>query len=465
MQTAPPFPIIDGKYKMEKEPVVRIGVILAEDGKTEVQFTVPADRHVLLSTSLSGFSLRPGVLYVVRVVGGMLELGYASGGESLVPPLGSIRIVPPAASAPKKAGDGTLVKGIVAGRGFHWHKLIDQTLSDVLDFSVRDGRIVLVNELPLETYLTGVITGEMSGECPIEFMKAQAIAARSWLLGQPKAPHPGQPFLWCNDDCCQRYQGTGGWSDLAIEAIRQCRGEVLITRTNHYCDARYSKSTGTVSEDAENVWGSPIEGLVARLDAPKGSYAQKFFPVTEENLEEYITGDWIRNTDVFCSAHVVPEETIKRYLGRVDETGQYFRWEKSLSQADLRESLVKRGGIADLAKVVDLRPLRRGRSGRINKLEVVYTDAAGRQKTFLLDSEYNIRAGLSVKFLYSGCFIIHFDRSPSGELNGVHLKGAGWGHGAGLCQIGGLGRALSGQKYDEILLHYYSDVRLERIYS
>ncbi|MCC6548027.1 SpoIID/LytB domain-containing protein [Candidatus Sumerlaeota bacterium] len=456
----PPFPIVNGQYKMPAEPVVRIGIVLAQDAKHEMQFSVPGDGYRISAGSKSA-ALEKGVVHTISSHGDALSIDHAT----LPGQHASLRLSPPAGTKAAKAGDGTHVRKIVAGRGFHWQKNIDQTLTDVLEFFSRNGAIVMVNEIPIETYLTGVITGEMSGECPIEFMKAQAIAARSWLLGQPVAPHPSQPYLWCNDDCCQRYQGTGGWSQRAIDAIAQCRGEVLITETNKYCDARYSKSTGTVSEDAEHVWGIAIEGLVARLDAPKGSVAEKFFPVTEANLRDYILGDWTRNNDVYCSPTVVPEETITKYLGRVDETGQYFRWEKKLSQADLRESLTTRGGLTDLATVKSLNPIARGRSGRIRELDVVYANQKGETRTHRINSEYKIRAALSTKFLFSSCFIVSPDLAADGALKGVTLNGAGWGHGAGLCQIGGLGRALKGQRYDEILLHYYSNVRLERIYS
>lgn len=464
MTFEPLFPIIDGRYKMEKEPLVRIGVILTEDAKNEVVFSVPTERYVILSEKgITGLILSPRQVYTVRMADGVLSISDQSGHVALATAQ-VVRLVPPIYSKPLLPGDGVLVREIVAGRGFHWQKRIDQTLSDVLEFSLFNNHIVMVNELPLERYLTGVITGEMSGECPIEFMKAQAIAARSWLLGQPRPPHRGQPFLWCNDDCCQRYQGTGGWSQRAIDAIAQCRGQVLITKSDRYCDARYSKSTGGVSEDARSTWDDDIEGLVARLDAPPESEARRFFPVTQDNIEEYILGDWVRRTDIYSSPNIVPEETIKKYLGRVDEVGQYFRWEKVLSQEELREALTTRADLTDLGEVLDLVPGRRGRSGRLTDLEVVYRDDSGATKRHRIHREYNIRAGLSAKFLYSGCFLVFPDRDTNGVLKSVTLKGAGWGHGSGLCQIGGLGRAIKGQTSEQILLHYYTDVRLEQIY-
>ena len=455
------FPIEDGNYKMDAEPVVRIGIVLEEDKKEELRFQVPSVGYLLEET---GTDVLANSEVIVRCAGDKITL-YDLDGGILSQDLKRVRIVPPAAARPEKAGDGVLVRGIVSGRGFHWSKEIDQTLSDVLEFLPRGNKLILVNEVPLETYLVGTITGEMSGECPIEFMKAQAVAARSWLLGQTKHPHPGEPFIWCNDDDCQRYQGTGGWSDRAVQAVSECRGEVLITESKRYCDARYSKNTGGISEDAGSVWGDPIEGLESRVDAPEGSEVQRFFPVTEENLEEYITGDWLKNTDAFASPNVVEEETITRYLGRVDEPDRYFRWTRKLTQNSLRRSLRQRGGLTDLEAVMELRPGKRGKSGRLEELHVSYRASSGEEKRHTIKREFNIRAAMDVTFLYSSAFLMRPKYGREGELEEVTLHGAGWGHGAGLCQIGALGRALKGQDYRTILMHYYSNVKLERIYD
>jgi SpoIID/LytB domain protein len=471
MSDGPLFPIIDGHYHMEREPMVRIGVVLAEDHKRQLDFHTEAlEYHLEIEGLASGGpvdGLATRRLSVVVAEADRVELheGVPARASRLIASGAIIRLIPGARPGPTRPGDGTLVHAIVAGRGFHWFKHIDQTLTGTLEFRARDGHLIVVNELPVEEYLTGVITGEMSGECPIEYMKAQAVAARSWLLGQPRPIYPGEPFQFCNDDNCQRYQGTGGWTPRAIEAIAGCRGEVLITASNRYCDARYSKSTGGISEDARHVWHEEIEGLEARVDAPMGSHIERFFPVTEANIDEYIRGEWLKQTDAYASPAVVPEETICKYLGRVDEAGHYFRWSQELSHDDLCDALQSRGGLRDLLGVDDLVPLERGRSGRIKRLEVRYVDQGGNEKSHILDSEYKIRAGLWTKFLYSSCFIIDKKRDAAGRLEGVTLHGGGWGHGAGMCQIGGLGRALQGQDYRTILLHYFSNVRLERIYQ
>ncbi len=464
MKDRPMFPILDGNWRMEREPQVRIGVILAEDDKREGLFSLPDREYQLLAGAEPLGVLRPTEgPFRARARASQVEL-YEAEGKRICGPVNILFVAPVAGVQPVPPDQGIRLRGVVAGRGFHWQKEIDQTLTGALEFRAARDSLVMINQLPLEEYLIGVITGEMSGECPEEFMKAQAVAARSWLLATPRPTHPKEPFDWCNDDHCQRYQGSDGWSQRATGAIADCRGQGLITASGHYCDARYSKSCGGISEDAASVWGEPLEGLQAVVDAPRGSAAERFFPADQANLEEYLGGSWLQDTDIYCSPGVVPEETITRYLGRVDEAGKYFRWRKTLTQEALREALVARGGLTDLAAVLDLRPGSRGRSGRLERLEVEYRTRTDQRKTRWIESEYNIRAALSTQFLYSSAFRWESHRDAAGTLQEVTLTGGGWGHGAGLCQIGALGMALRGHSYEEILLHYYRGLRLERVY-
>jgi stage II sporulation protein D len=460
MENTALFPVVNGQFRMEKEPLVRIGIVLEEDQKETLAFRVPVAGYRLEG----GGECPAGVDLRAEARGDGVAIINTRNGEQLAS--GEvIRLLAPREKAPWGIGQGTLVRGIIAGRVFHWRKEIDQTLTDTLEFQARGGRLIMVNELPMETYLVGVITGEMSGECPIEYMKAQAVAARSWLLGQPRSPHPGEPFYWCNDDHCQRYQGTDGWSDLAIRAIDKCRGEVLITEKGQYCDARYSKNTGGISEDADFIWGEQIDGLVGVPDAPKGSHVERFQPLGPNNIEEYLMGDWLKSTDCWGSPNVISSQEVMKYLGRVDEAGDYFRWTWELEHDALCRTLVEKAGVSNLAEVKELVPGIRGRGGRMDSLDVVYLDRQGAQRVHVIERDYNIRASLDPRFLYSSAFIPRHRHNAAGRLVGITLHGGGWGHGAGLCQMGGLARAVKGQDHRTILLHYYSNVTLERIYT
>ncbi len=441
------------------EPVVRVGIVLDEDGDAVVRLTTPAGPCRLESATGPPRTLPPGTAVTATRAGGGLRIeaggaAHAALGVRLTPLRGEL--------AP---GQGTGVHGVVAGRGFHWQRRIDVTLGGVVE--LRPGRrgVVVVNELPLEDYLAGVITAEMSGACPAALLEAQCVVARSWLLAMTEPKHADAPFDRCNDDCCQRYQGTDDLSATALAAVRRTRGVLLRSPSGGVLDANYAKSCGGISETPVAVWGLAKPGITPVVDAPPDAPERRFYPITEANLEEYLDGEWVRTTRCYCSPNVVPRDAIGRYLGRVDTPDDYFRWTKSYGRAELEALLRTKLGDADeLVELCDLRVRARGVSGRAYIVEAQWRDAHGAAVVRRIESEYRIRQVLHPKFLYSSAFAVRPERDADGRLTRVTLRGAGWGHGVGLCQIGALGMALSGHDYQTICRHYYPRATLARVY-
>ncbi len=443
------------------EPVVRIGVVLATDGFDPVELTLPDATYTISGETgvvvedLSGVSMR------VDHCGDEVSpkwAGKALGGYKQI----RLRPVKP---TPMEAGAGITVRGVVAGRGFHWQKRVDQTYAGTLVLTAAPGGIVVVNELPLEDYLVGVITAEMSGGCPVEFLKAQCVVARSWLLAMTEPKHDADPFDRCNDDCCQRYQGTDDLSTSAIEAVNGTRGLTLMAPGGNVLDANYSKSCGGVSELAEHVWGDAKPGIDTVVDAPADDPVHRFMPVTEDNLDAYLDGDWLKDTHAYCSTHVVAVETISKYLGRVDEVDDYFRWTVKYTRNDLesllRDKLPEAAGLSELREIA---VVSRGVSGRASRVRLDWVDDKGATQSHELGSEYRIREVLHRGFLYSSAFRAGVERDGAGAIVSVTLRGAGWGHGVGLCQIGALGMALTGKDVEAICTHYYPKTELQALY-
>jgi stage II sporulation protein D len=451
------------------EPTVRIGVILDEDAFDTVQLALPTEPYAAtFDNRAEAPALEPGAALEVSHAGDKLAVQVA---DQPVQQLASLRLFraeftdrsTPALAEP---GSGILVRDVIAGRGFHWQKKLDQTLAGTVELLPGPHGIVLVNELPLEDYLAGVITAEMSGACPADLLKAQCVVARSWLLAMSEHKHENEPFDRCNDDCCQRYQGTGDLSETAIAAARDTRGLVLLDPAGNVLDANYAKSCGGISELPRHVWGHDKPGLSAVVDAPKRKLEHRFLPITESNLDDYLDGRWIGFTKMYCSPKVVPPEEIGRYLGRVDEVDDYFRWTVRYRRDELEQLLREKLAEAhDLARLRDLRVTARGVSGRASALELQWENAAGKPINARLDNEYRIRQVLHRKFLYSSAFAIRMEHDLSGALISVTLRGAGWGHGVGMCQIGALGMALQGIDYETICRHYYPESTLAGVYG
>src|SRR4051794_30631838 len=163
----------DISFSPGREPVVRIGVVLARDGKSRVDAETLQDGYAIAVSpdEASQAAIGSGPISIQASDGRLRVVAKAFARSGFR----SLRMVPPVVGASRCPNAAVLVRGVVAGRGFHWCTKIDQRLGGVLEFRADGSNLILINELPLEEYLTGVITAEMSGYCPGEYMKAHAV--------------------------------------------------------------------------------------------------------------------------------------------------------------------------------------------------------------------------------------------------------------------------------------------------
>jgi peptidoglycan hydrolase-like amidase len=365
---------------------------------------------------------------------------------------------------------------VTIGVRFRWERREEQTFAGDLRFlPAGEGTITAVNEISVEDYLVSVVSAEMNGEAPFAFLKAHAIASRSWLVAmlrrgerpregdRPETTlrREGEIIRWydredhslfdvCADDHCQRYQGiTGKASGRAAEAVRETRGVFLI-RDGEICDARYHKACGGLTEDYATCWE---EKTVPYLTHVSDS-AKPHPPIrTEGDAERWI----LSCPAVYCDTK--DHELLKRILPALDqETADFFRWQASYAREELEGILRAKAGI-DFGVLHGIVPLERGPSGRIRRLRI-----DGSKKTMIVGKELEIRRWLSPSHLYSSAFIVSAHRSPSGVPSRFTLYGAGWGHGVGLCQIGAAVMAAKGFGAEEILRHYFRGAALVKRY-
>ena len=169
---------------------------------------------------------------------------------------------------------------------------------------------------------------------------------------------------------------------------------------------------------------------------------------------------WIlTNPESYCNTH--DPKILSQVLNDYDqETKDFYRWQVEYTQSELR-SLIESKLNMHFGNIIDLQPVERGVSGRLSKLRIV-----GTERTLTIGKELEIRRALSPSHLYSSAFIVQrFDIDRQQIPARFVLKGAGWGHGVGLCQIGAAVMGERGFRYDEILLHYYRGVEICSIYS
>ena len=366
------------------------------------------------------------------------------------------------------------LKEVVIGIGFHWQRTEDQVFRGALELIADDGRVTAVNRIGVEEYLVSVIASEMNASASPELLKAHAVISRSWLLAQivrrqakPAVAEPKcivrsddeERIRWydredhslfdvCADDHCQRYQGiTRTYEHAAAvrRAVADTCGEVL-TYGGEICDARFSKCCGGVTEEFRNCWEERDYPYLSRVRDCDGD------PPAPDLTREDEAARWIgASAEAFCNTS--DPGILGQVLNGYDcETSDFYRWRGDYTPWKLSDLVRRRMGV-DLGAIRELIPVQRGASGRLVKLRIV-----GTQGAVTIGKELEIRRVLSESHLYSSAFVV--EKTAEGFI----LRGAGWGHGVGLCQIGAAVMGHRGFAYDRILLHYYRGAAVEKYY-
>ena len=381
---------------------------------------------------------------------------------------------------PTDAHSSFTLEDVTIGVNFHWERKEAQTFLGKLRFIVEDNNICAINELPVETYLTSVISSEMRATSSLELLKAHAVISRSWLLAQmeqrkaknnnvEKQPsffktdeeivrwydrEDHKQFDVCADDHCQRYQGiTKAANKHVVEAIQQTAGEILTSR-GKICDARYSKCCGGAVEEFQYCWENIRKPYLQAL--PDTMPDTTSLP----NLtNEAVARQWILSSpNAFCNT--TDQKVLSQVLNDFDqETTDFYRWTQIYSQAEVKQLLEEKLEV-QFGNIIDLVPLERGKSGRIYRLKIV-----GKERTLIIGKELEIRRALSKSHLYSSAFIVEKADIKDSVPQKFIIKGAGWGHGVGLCQIGAAMMGKQGYRYEEILLHYYKGAEITKAYQ
>lgn len=373
---------------------------------------------------------------------------------------------------PQNADACFMLHDVVIGVGFHWQRKENQVFKGELRFIVEDGEVRAVNRLPVEEYLVSVISSEMSATSSLEFLKAHTVISRSWLYAQLSRKERVQQavlghesedetvrwyaredhslFDLCADDHCQRYQGvTRALNPNVARAVEETCG-IVLKYGGEVCDARFSKCCGGVTELFSACWEDVDYDY---LQAFRDVDGQPPLPclTTEAGARE-----WIESAPPsYCATDDV--KVLSQILNGYDqETNDFYRWRVEYRQQQLSQLVARRSGI-DFGTIEELRPLERGASGRIVRLQIV-----GSKASRVVGKELEIRRWLSETHLYSSAFVVDKEVLADGSVLFV-LKGAGWGHGVGLCQIGAAMMGEKGFTHEEILRHYYPGAVLESI--
>jgi stage II sporulation protein D len=297
----------------------------------------------------------------------------------------------------------------------------------------RHGTIAVVNAVSEDRLLAGLVPAEIFPGAPDDALKAQAVAARGELLTKIGTRHAGEPFRLCSATHCQVYSGAGRETPRTTAAVAATRGEVLFTADGKdLVDTVYSASCGGHTEHSENVW--PDLGVHATLRGHRDAAPAASDPfaagITEANLARFL------------------DQPPRSWCGVAKMgAGERFRWTVTRSPADLEKLLSS----YKLGPVRSIEVLERGVSGRARAVRIT-----GAARAEVIRGELKIRQTFGG--LRSSLFLVNVTGGAA------TFRGAGFGHGVGMCQTGSIGMAEAGKSYKQILQHYYQGSVLRKLW-
>jgi stage II sporulation protein D len=268
--------------------------------------------------------------------------------------------------------------------------------------------MTVINEVPLEKYLYSVVPSEMPSSWPLEALKTQAVAARTYAISS-LGSYRKKGYDVVATTASQVYQGVKAESNLSTQAVEQTLGEIM-KHSGKPIHAYFHSCSGGQTESGSDLW------------AP------------------------------FAYLKSVPD---------FDQASPRHIWNTELSQADVRARLSQAG--ISLGDILAIEPLRRTSSNRVKTLRVLGSQGektidGGRLRTAL---------GLNSTFFNVGAITaggeLQAKPDPTTPPASFQFAGRGWGHGLGMSQWGARQLAVNGHGYRDILLHYYRGVQIERL--
>lgn len=356
-------------------------------------------------------------------------------------------------------------------------------------------KLELINEVDLEEYLYQVVPSEMPASFGLNALKAQAVAARTYALGDYLSDRFAKDGYFVLDSVMSQVYNNVAENALTTQAVQETKGVIMYSKDGSLVDARYYSTSGGFGASKHQVWadadgsfpGQEIPYLVAQSHTFDPNDSSKMLSVDTSNEQQIL--DFYKTLS---------------YRG-YDDTSAYFRWKVSFSKEELANTINKNIGgryAADpkfiltqdesgefvslpipaegIGEFHDMYVLKRGDGGNI--MELVIEGSTG---TYKIVKEYNIRFTIrpSNAFTGGGNVLLHraiggssdYSASPLtnytilpsaffsfeiDEVNGVTFFGGGNGHGVGMSQYGASQLGLGGWAFNDILTHYYPNMTL-----
>jgi len=293
--------------------------------------------------------------------------------------------------------------------------------------------IELINHIYLETYLYGVVPYEMSNSWPLEALKAQAIAARTYAVSGKKS---SGTFDLYDTEVSQVYKGYNPNYGNAIKAVNETKARVLKYGSS-FVGTYYSSSNGGKTEASKNAWGGNLPYSVVKDD-----------PYDVRNPSNS-NATWA----VTYKKQPVDTGLVQRLLARLKDKLEARGY--SGAAQDIKITAIK--GIT----LVPFPDSGRVKSGEI-KLEIeakVKNPAQGKPATEIIEETVAITKDNARGIFNIKSTLVTVEETETEFI----LRGGGFGHGVGMSQYGAQQMAREGFNYAQILEFYYPGTTLQTL--
>ena len=335
----------------------------------------------------------------------------------------------------------------------------NRTYHGVVEFGRFGGRgITAINVLPVDSYVSSVVAFEMSPSWPLDALKAQAVAARTYAAHRMMTFHPNSPFHLCDGHHCQRYLGIiDNERELTMHAALSTSG-VLIFYNDEPILATYFSSSGGATENSENVWVEALPYLRSVPDFAEHSHREWTRSFSLDDLNSLLNANSVnigRATGV--SVQLSPNGRVLGLTIMGSGGSHTLRGERvrTFFSSSPRGSLYSKNfvipGSSSTQPGADVTVLSRHGTSVLNP-----GDATGITAYSIMSapvSNFFVQDTSSVFQVETGGIT-----TITSSAANIVITGRGWGHGVGMSQYGARGMAEAGFSYREILQHYFTGV-------
>lgn len=325
-------------------------------------------------------------------------------------------------------------------------------------FKIQEGEIILINHIEMEEYLYGVVPAEMGYNFPMEALKAQAVAARTYA-SRNMSKHLSEDFNLCDSTHCQAYYGYEEEHLFTNLAVDETKG-LLAYYDGQPINAFYYSTSSGFTENSIDVWGGDLPYLKSvrddfSLDSPNSSWTFKIdvFDLNNKLVLNQIYIGLLEKIEVIERSTSGSVKSVK-LIGTSGEeiiSGTRFR-------AIMGNTIFK----STHFNIVSGNVVNRDR-----EVYVIGKDGKPILKRFSQLSVLGRRLGKPVSRSSRGQVVSKRDRIedllkeesiPAMSTSEIVIEGKGYGHGVGMSQYGAKKMAELGYTFEEILKHYYTGI-------